>query len=165
MTAILRMYKMGSRDALAAHGIQVPRTGGPPRLPGAPVQPSPKQVGIPMPAAVGAPAGTPPAPSARPTTVPRLPKASPVGGAGGSGGTGASSSLSTMRTASEEILRKLSFNLGMGSSTSSDGAGAAQGEPAEEGRRQRSVVDRAFQRNEDDYATSSMPMPGGNVSP
>lgn len=55
---------------------------------------------------------------------------------------------------------KLAFNVGMGASTSSDGAGGPPGIPTDEGRRQRSVVDRAFQRNEDDYATSSMPLPG-----
>lgn len=59
---------------------------------------------------------------------------------------------------------KLAFAVGMGASNSSDGAGAAPGEPADTGRRQRSVIDRAFQRNEDDFATSSMPEPG-DVSP
>lgn len=60
---------------------------------------------------------------------------------------------------------KMAFNVGMGASTSSDGAGAQAGEPTDEGRRQRSVIDRALQRNDDDYATSSMPMPGAVVSP
>ena len=60
---------------------------------------------------------------------------------------------------------KIAFNVGMGTSTSSDGAGAVAGEPTDTGRRQRSAVDRALQRNEDDYATSSMPLPGDNVSP
>jgi hypothetical protein len=60
---------------------------------------------------------------------------------------------------------KLAFNVGMGASTSTDGAGAQAGEPADEGRRQRSVIDRALQRNDDDYATSSMPMPGAVVAP
>ncbi len=60
---------------------------------------------------------------------------------------------------------KFAFNVGMGASTSHDGAGAQAGEPAEEGRRQRSVIDRAFQRNEDDYASSSMPLPGAVVAP
>jgi hypothetical protein len=43
-------------------------------------------------------------------------------------------------------------------------SGAVRGEPADEERRQRSVVDRAFQQNEDFYATSSMPEPAA-VSP
>lgn len=60
---------------------------------------------------------------------------------------------------------KVAFNVGMGASTSTDGAGAQAGEPEDTGRRQRSVIDRAFQRNEDDFATSSMPMPGAVVSP
>lgn len=60
---------------------------------------------------------------------------------------------------------KVAFNVGMGASNSTDSAGAPAGEPADEGRRQRSVIDRAFQRNEDDYATSSMPMPGAAVAP
>jgi hypothetical protein len=60
---------------------------------------------------------------------------------------------------------KVAFNVGMGASNSTDGAGATPGEPVDEGRRQRSVIDRAFQRNEDDYATSSMPLPGDVVSP
>jgi hypothetical protein len=60
---------------------------------------------------------------------------------------------------------KIAFNVGMGASTSSDGAGAVAGEPTDTGRRQRSVIDRALQRNEDDYATSSMPLPGDVISP
>jgi hypothetical protein len=60
---------------------------------------------------------------------------------------------------------KIAFNVGMGASTSSDGAGAVAGEPADTGRRQRSAIDRALQRNDDDYATSSMPLPGDSVSP
>lgn len=60
---------------------------------------------------------------------------------------------------------KVAANVGMGASNSTDGTGAVAGEPADEGRRQRSVIDRAFQRNEDDYATSSMPMPGAAVAP
>ena len=62
-------------------------------------------------------------------------------------------------------IAKTAFNVGMGASNSSDGAGGTSGEPADTERRQRSVIDRAFQRNEDDYATSSMPMPGAVVSP
>jgi len=60
---------------------------------------------------------------------------------------------------------KVAFNVGMGASQEVDGAGSTRGEPAEEGRRQRSVIDRAIQRNEDDYATSSTPMPGAWVAP
>lgn len=60
---------------------------------------------------------------------------------------------------------KTAANVGMGASTSSDGAGAQTGEPVDTARRQRSVIDRAFQRNEDDYATSSMPLPGAVVAP
>lgn len=60
---------------------------------------------------------------------------------------------------------KVAFNVGVGASTSSNGAGATQGEPADTGRRQRSVIDRTFQANEDNFATSSMPMPGVGVSP
>ena len=61
---------------------------------------------------------------------------------------------------------KAAADVGMGFSTPRhEGPGGVPGEPADEGRRQRSVVDRAFQRNEDDYATSSMPLPGAVVSP
>ena len=60
---------------------------------------------------------------------------------------------------------KTAFAVGMGASNSTSGSGAVAGEPADTERRQRSVVDRAFQRNEDDYATSSMPLPGDAVSP
>lgn len=60
---------------------------------------------------------------------------------------------------------KTAFNVGMGASQASSGAGASRGDPADTGRRQRSVIERAFQRNEDDHATSSMPAPGGAVSP
>ncbi len=60
---------------------------------------------------------------------------------------------------------KTAFNVGMGASTSTDGAGAGAADPVDQGRRQRSAIDRAFQRNEDDFATSSMPMPGAVVSP
>ena len=60
---------------------------------------------------------------------------------------------------------KMAFNVGMGASTTHDGAGSKPGDPADTARRQRSVIDRAFQRNEDDYASSSMPLPGDVVSP
>lgn len=59
---------------------------------------------------------------------------------------------------------KTAFAVGLGASHSAESEGAMRGEPADAGRRQRSVVDRAFQRNEDDFATSSMPEPG-SVSP
>ena len=60
---------------------------------------------------------------------------------------------------------KVAANVGLGYSNSSPGGtGAVRGEPADAGRRQRSVIDRAFQQNDDFFATSSMPMPG-NVSP
>lgn len=76
---------------------------------------------------------------------PGIPKASPV-----------SSRMPPAKTA---------FSVGMGASNASSGAGAGRGEPDDVARRQRSTVDRAFQRNEDDHATSSMPAPGGTVSP
>ncbi len=60
---------------------------------------------------------------------------------------------------------KTAFNVGMGASTATAGAGGTTGEPIDHDRRQRSAIDRAFQRNEDDYATSSMPLPGAVVSP
>lgn len=60
---------------------------------------------------------------------------------------------------------KTAFSVGMGASTSTDGAGAGTADPVDQGRRQRSVIDRTFQRNEDDFATSSMPLPGAVVSP
>jgi hypothetical protein len=59
----------------------------------------------------------------------------------------------------------MAFAVGMGASNSTSSIGAPAGEPVDAGRRQRSVVDRAFQRNEDDYATSSMPLPGDTVTP
>lgn len=61
---------------------------------------------------------------------------------------------------------KVAANVGMMSSSGrADGPGAVRGEPADEGRRQRSVIDRTFQANEDNFATSSMPLPGAVVSP
>lgn len=60
---------------------------------------------------------------------------------------------------------KVAANVGMMASTQGpEGIGASRGEPADEGRRQRSVIDRTFQANEDNFATSAMPMPG-SVSP
>ena len=63
-------------------------------------------------------------------------------------------------------LLKSAFNVGMGASSPpmAESAGAVRGDPPDEGRRQRSVVDRTFQENEDSFATSSMPLPG-SVSP
>lgn len=127
--------KEGARAALAALGMG---------------QPSLNSVGI------KAPTSAPGLPGpAKPPTTPKVPAlTSPgVGGGGSPGGSlGASAA-------------KVAFNVGMGASTSTDGTGAAAGEPADTGRRQRSVIDRALQRNEDDYATSSMPLPGDVVSP
>lgn len=82
---------------------------------------------------------------------PGIPKAGPV--------------TSRMSPPGQETPAKTAFNVGMGASNASNGTGASQGDPADVGRRQRSVIDRAFQRNEDDHATSSMPAPGGTVSP
>lgn len=61
---------------------------------------------------------------------------------------------------------KVAANVGLGFSTARhDGPGAVRGEPADEGRRQRSVVDRTFQQNDDFFASSSTPAPGAQVSP
>lgn len=60
---------------------------------------------------------------------------------------------------------KVAFNQGLGASTGADGTGATGGDPVDSGRRQRSVIDRALQRNADDFATSSMPLPGDVVTP
>ncbi len=61
---------------------------------------------------------------------------------------------------------KVAANIGVGMMTAGhdSASGGVRGEPAEEGRRQRSVIDRAWQQNEDFFATSSMPEPGA-VSP
>jgi hypothetical protein len=57
-------------------------------------------------------------------------------------------------------------DVGMAMSTARhEGPGAVRGEPADEGRRQKSVIDRAFQQNEDIGETSSMPRPSGGVFP
>lgn len=105
-------------------------------------QPSLGSVGIKAPNAPGLP-------SIKPPSVPKTP-AAPSGGSG-------SDSLGTSAA-------KMAFAVGMGASTSSDGVGAACDEPADTDRRRRSAIDRAFQQNENDGATSSMPLPG-NVSP
>lgn len=63
-----------------------------------------------------------------------------------------------------EQAAKTAANVGMAMSTSRhEGPGAVRGEPADEGRRVKSVIDRAFQRNEDDFATSSMSSPAGGI--
>lgn len=111
---------------------------------GLPSQPSLSSAGIKLPSAPGIP---------KPGASPRLPSA---------GGSGLSAPSPSPAAATGG---KLAFNVGMGASTSGNGTGAASGDPADEGRRPRSTIDRAFQRNEDDYATSSMPLPGEMVSP
>ena len=59
---------------------------------------------------------------------------------------------------------KTAANVGMAMSTARhEGPGAVRGEPADGGQRSRSIIDRAFQRNEDDFATSSMPMPASGI--
>lgn len=61
---------------------------------------------------------------------------------------------------------KLAANVGMGASTERhEGPGAVPGEPADIGRRQRSVIDRTFQQNEDFFGSSPSPAPGAVVSP
>jgi hypothetical protein len=72
---------------------------------------------------------------------------------------------SRMSSTGPQAPAKTAFNVGMGASNASDGAGGSRGQPDDADRRRRSVIDRAFQRNEDDHATSSMPAPGGTVSP
>ena len=104
-------------------------------------QPSLGSVGIKVPSAPGLP-------SSKAPSVPKAPSVSSTGG-------GESLGMSAAKTA---------FAVGMGASTSCSGAGAARGEPADTARRQRSVIERAFQQNENDGATSSMPLPG-NVAP
>lgn len=60
---------------------------------------------------------------------------------------------------------KAAAAVGMVGAGTNGGAGAVRGEPADEGRRQQSVIDRTFQANEDNFAASSMPAPGASVSP
>lgn len=111
-----------------------------------PAQPALGAVGIKAPTtAPGLPNAPKPPTVGKPPTVSVSPPSVPSVGSGGA--------------------PKIAFNVGMGASTSGDTSGAAAGEPVDTGRRQQSVVDRAFQRNEDDYATSSMPLPGAVVSP
>jgi hypothetical protein len=111
---------------------------------GVPSQPGLGSVGMAPPKTPGLPG------PAKPPSIPKAP------GMPGASGGGASLGVDAA---------KVAFNVGMGASTSSDGAGAQAGEPVDTARRQRSVIDRAFQRNEDDYASSSMPLPGDGVSP
>lgn len=108
---------------------------------GVPSQPGLGSVGM-------APPKAPGLPSMKPPSVPKTPGA-PTGGASSLGLDAA----------------KVAFNVGMGASNSTSGAGAQASEPVDTARRQRSVIDRAFQRNEDDYASSSMPLPGAVVAP
>jgi hypothetical protein len=56
---------------------------------------------------------------------------------------------------------KIAANVGIGMMTPGydSASGGVRGEPADEGRRQRSAVDRTFQQNEDFFSTSSMPEP------
>lgn len=112
---------------------------------GLPSQPSLSSVGIKPPSAPGIPR-----PGAAPSRL-----STPGGGSGMS---------APSPSPSAAAGGKLAFNVGMGASNSTDGAGAPAGEPTDTARRQRSAIDRAFQRNEDDYATSSMPAPG-SVAP
>jgi hypothetical protein len=132
-----RRVKEGRRAALAAFGL--------------PSQPGLGSVGIKAPTSAPGfpPAGKTPGGPGVPNAL--QPPSAPTGSAG---------------VASPGVqAAKFAFNVGMGASTTHDGAGAQAGEPADEGRRQRSIIDRALQRNDDDYATSSMPMPGAVVSP
>ena len=80
--------------------------------------------------------------------------------------TNESSAPSTPEIPKIPDLFKSAFNVGLGASSApmAESAGAVRGDPPDEGRRQRSVVDRTFQENEDSFATSSMPLPG-SVSP
>jgi hypothetical protein len=135
MSLLRQKSAEGGRAALAAFGVVKTAEGF--------KQPGFKSVGIQLPKAHDLPPLPPP-------SVP-----SPLG---------ASKSESDYDFVSK-IVPKVAFNVGMGASTSTDGAGAQPGVPADTGRRQRSVIDRAFQRNEDDYATSSMPLPGDVVAP
>lgn len=91
-----------------------------------------------------------------PASVPAIGKPSLKLDGGESGGGGTGLGLGAAKTGA---------NVGLGASTSTDGAGGTRGEPDDMGRRQRSVIDRAFQANEDSAATSSMPLPGDTVSP
>jgi len=130
-----RMTKEGARAALATFGL--------------PSQPGLGSIGIKQPASLTKlpPPAKMPLPAIPSTAVPP-PSTSPSAMLPAAGGS-----------------PKMAFNVGMGASTSGDGAGAQTGEPVDVGRRQRSVIDRAFQRNEDDYASSSMPLPGDVVAP
>jgi len=101
-------------------------------------QPSLGSVGIKAPSAPGLP-------SIKAPSVPKMPSAP----------TGESPGVSAA---------KMAFAVGMGASNASEATGEVRGEPIDGGQRRRSVIDRAFQRNVDDHATSSMPEPG-DVAP
>ena len=74
--------------------------------------------------------------------------------------------VSLMADTPEIPIIKGAADVGMAMSTARhEGPGAVRGEPADEGRRQKSVIDRAFQQNEDIGETSSMPRPAGGVYP
>ncbi len=65
-----------------------------------------------------------------------------------------------------ENAAKNAADVGMAMSTARhEGPGAVRGEPADAGRRQESIIERAFQANEDLAATSSMPRPAGGAYP
>ena len=104
-------------------------------------QPSLGSVGI------KAPSSAPGLPSAKAPSMPKPPSIPSVGS--GTGG----SSLGV-------AAAKVGYAVGMGASTSSDGTGAARGEPADQGRRPRSAIERAFQSNVDMGETSTMADPG-----
>ncbi len=74
-------------------------------------------------------------------------------------------SASPLRSPSPLSQLKSAANVGMGASNNVEAIGSVRGEPADAGRRQRSVIDQAFSHNDTFNATSSMPAPGGNVSP
>lgn len=99
-------------------------------------QPSLGSVGI------KAPTSAPGLPSVKPPSIPKTPSVP-----SGEGGLGVQAA-------------KMAYAVGMGASQSSNGAGAARGEPADAERRQRSAIDRAFQSHEDRGATSASPDPG-----
>lgn len=131
-----RAYARGARSALEKLGL---------------AQPSLPSVGISSPVKAPGLPGVAKAPSVGPNlkpSVPSVPSPTPTPMSLG------------MQAA------KVAENVGMGMMTAGhdSASGAVPGQPADAGRRQRSVVDRAFQQNEDFFSTSSMPEPG-SVSP
>jgi hypothetical protein len=132
---------LGGREALAAFGIPKP--------------PSLGSIGVKMPEMKGMP---------KPGNVTsRL----SVGGAGGAGTPAPSPAFGTGAMPQAKLSHlKISFNVGIGASNMpAGGAGSVRGEPADEGRRQRSVIDRTFQVNDDVHSFSDSPAPGAVVSP